>query len=134
MNSRGGKPWGITGTAALLGVLAALSLLPRARTTVAAQVALALGRRPEWLQATYGGPSPRLEREFAAAPTDVELQIGAATLPEVIHTSTEANEAPPPPRPDGASATLARLEAAARRFPDSAAVRAHQLRHLTRNA
>src|SRR5438034_5046314 len=82
------RPWkrsATLGTAALFGALAALSLSARARSTMAAEVALSLGRRPAWLQASWAdhtdGLQPAVARVLTQAPEDVELQIAAATLP-----------------------------------------------------
>jgi hypothetical protein len=106
------------GLGVLLGAGAALACYPLARSTVAAQAVVALGGRPEWLQAALGGPRPQVERLLAAALDDVALQIGGATLLPV----------------DNSQEVLARLDAVARRFPNDPGVRAHQLRHMTRKA
>jgi hypothetical protein len=128
------RPGGLIGLSLLLAALGVLALSPRARTTVAAQAAVALGRRPGWLQAALGGPRPRLERLLAAVPDDVELQIGGATLPPVKAEGAEPVPEAPPRQTDDSREILTRLDEVARRFPNDAAVRAHRLRHMARSA
>src|SRR5439155_21548365 len=80
----------------------------------------ALGRRAQWLQASWSegsdGPRPQVARVLKQAPEDVELQIASATLPPAL-----------------ADKVVPALEQLAQRFPRNAAIRAHQLRHLTRS-
>src|SRR2546425_8336015 len=76
------------GVAAALAAVGAMGLQPRVRSTVAAQLALAMGGRPEWMRAAYAGPQgklePRLERLLRVAPGDAELHLGAAMLPPAV--------------------------------------------------
>lgn len=125
------RGWAL-GLGMLVGAGAALAFYPLARSTVAAQAVVALGRRPEWLQAALGGPRPQMERLLAEAPDDVALQVAGATLPPV--KVAEPDSEAPPRSPNDAQRVLTRLDAVARRFPNDAAVRAHQLRHMTRSA
>jgi hypothetical protein len=128
---RRGRPLGV---ALLLIALGAWALPPPARTTIAAQASVALGRRPEWLQAALGGPRPQVERLLAATPDDVALQIGGATLPPVKMELAEPDADASTWPSDDSREVLARLDAVARRFPTDAAARAHQLRHMTPGA
>jgi hypothetical protein len=120
--------------AALLGALGAVALLPRARSIAAAQVCLALGRRPEWMQAAAGGRWTRLEHVLRTAPDDVALQIGGVTLPDQDPLAPDEDGNFPVLRKPDNHEIVVRLEALARRFPASASVRAHLLSHLSLNA
>jgi hypothetical protein len=125
-----GNGWKIA-AAALLGALGALALLPYARSTAASQVELALGRRPEWMRAASGGPSARLQRALAANPDDVALQVGAATLrPSEPDSGNFGDAAASVGSKRIHAVVLQRLNSVAERFPNDAAVRAHQLRYL----
>lgn len=129
---RGG--WAIT-WAALIGSAAAVTALPGVRSAVAAHASLAFGREPEWLRAAWGSARPALEpglqQAVSRSSADVELQIGAATLPVAhVQTAEEQHQAGAP-RERVVPAILARLDTLARRFPGDASVRAHQLRYLS---
>jgi hypothetical protein len=123
----------VIGLGAVLGIAGAFVLLPRARGTAAAQAALALGYRPEWMRAVYGGTAPRLARVLAEAPEDAELHEGAAFLEQSnIEIPGSDQDLPGFRERKKSAALLARLEDVARRFPTDARVRAHLLRHLLR--
>jgi hypothetical protein len=109
---------GILILAGALGVLGALAFFPRAHTTVATQVGVAMLRPPEWLPTAAARPRPALERFASASAGDAELQAALATLP--------------PGKPT--EEVLSQLAAVALRFPNDAAVRAHQLRLMTQTA
>jgi hypothetical protein len=132
------RGWAI-GVGVLLGAGAALAFYPLARSTMAAQAAVALGQSPEWLRAAYEGRAPQLERRLAAAADKAELQVAGATLLRaepvrfwsVPGGDSASGEAP---EPDRSAAVLARLDALARRFPTDPSIRAHQLRYLALSA
>jgi hypothetical protein len=139
MNDRAQTSRVLVGTAAVLGMVGALAVLPRARNTAVTQVALAVGHRPEWMRAAYvrpdGRPEQRIQRVLAAHPRDIELHIGAATLPSFLSVGTDIDlEEVATRRRDSTAGILSRLQKVAERFPDSAAVCAHQLRYLCADA
>src|SRR5437879_2301958 len=120
--------------AIFLGALGAVALIPSARSTVAAQVAMAVGRRPEWARAASGGSWRRLQQVAAAHPDDIELQVGLATLPPLEPSSEDPVEGGTGLSRTEYAALIERLKSLAVRFPEDAGIRAQLLRHLTRGA
>lgn len=120
--------------AAFVGALMAVALIPSARSTVTAQVVMALGQRPEWARAATGGSWARLERAAAADPHDIELQVGLVTLPPSEPGFEGSVEGGTGMSRSEYAGLIERLKALALRFPGDPGIRAHLLRHLTRGA
>jgi hypothetical protein len=121
------------GLAALIGVAAAMAVLPRTRNTALTQIALALGHRPEWLRATYVSPDgkaePGIERTLAAHPDDLQPQVGGVTLKSRQPFDPGYADDGSTSRRANARRILSRLDELARRFPNEPSIRAHQLRY-----
>src|SRR5947209_1417759 len=120
MRATPGRNIRAAGAAAALLAVGAMGLLPRVRSTVAAQLALAMGRRPEWMRAAYAGPQgklePRLERLLRVAPGDAELHLGAGMLPPAAPKDWQPGNDLPIMQTSEAQQLQARLDALSRRL------------------